>query len=60
MICLWWFVALIFAIIGSHLFHGKSLTDGSNNLDRENGKPFVISFEGLYKSLIFTLITVYI
>ena len=44
MICLWWLVALIFSLIGYHLFHGKSLTDGNNNLDLKNGLPYQYNF----------------
>ena len=58
-IFLWGTAILILALMGYELHHGKTLVNEEGQLDLKNGKPFVVSYEGIYNSLIFTLLTVY-
>ncbi len=59
MITLWLLTAVIFSLNGFHLFQGKTLVNGQGNLDLKNGKPNLISFEGLGNSLVFTFFSFY-
>ena len=58
-IFLWATVILILALMGYELHHGKTLVNEEGKLDLQNGEPFRISYEGIYNSVIFTLLTVY-
>ena len=59
MIALWFLTAIIFSLNGFHLFQGKTLVNSEEKLDIKNGKPNLISFEGLGNSLVFTLFSFY-
>lgn len=58
-IVLWAFSILLLTIMGYELHHGRTKVDSDGKLDMQNGEPYQISYEGLYNSLIFTLLTVY-
>ena len=58
-IILWTFMVLILSIMGYCLHHDRTLVDSNGKLDLENGKPHQVSNDGLYNSLIFTLLTIY-
>jgi hypothetical protein len=50
MVLLWLLIALIFSIMGFHLFQGRTLVDNNGNFDLfskvnlKDGKPFPLSF----------------
>lgn len=50
---------MILSLIGYHLHHGNTLVNENGELDLANGRPNQISFENVYRSFIYTVLTVY-
>ena len=55
----WLIVLLTVSIMGYHLFHGRTLVNAEGKLDMKKGFPNQISYDGFYRSVIFTTLTTY-
>lgn len=55
---LWFCIVLLFGIAGFHLHSYRTKIDQDGNLS-DNGKGFQISFDGIFNSIIFTMLTFY-
>ena len=55
---LWFCIVLLFGIAGFHLHSYRTKIDGDGNFS-DNGKGFQISFDGMFNSIIFTMLTFY-
>lgn len=60
MIIVWFIIVITFGVIGFHLHSYKTKYDKkTGKLDMENGKGFQISFDGIFDSIIYTMLTFY-
>jgi hypothetical protein len=50
---------MTFGIIGFNLHGYKTKANSSGRLDMENGKGFQVSYDGVFESMIFTMLTFY-
>ena len=58
-ILLWFLIVLIVSVMGFHLHSYKTKVDEDGNLDLANGKGFQVSMDGVFSSVIFTMLTFY-
>lgn len=60
MIVVWLIIVITFGLIGFHLHSYKTKENEETGLlDMENGVGFQISFDGVFESMIYTMLTFY-
>lgn len=60
MVAVWLIIVITFGIAGFHLHSYKTRVNTSTGqLDMENGIEFQVSFDGIFDSMIYTMLTFY-